>query len=98
MKVRDINLMATGAIVTIAVIVGTTTNLYTPKAQAQAAAPAPAGVSMIVSGGNAIYDNSTSQCGTIVLQDTVNRKVTVVAYDADYVGGLSLSAPQSYGY
>jgi len=102
MKIRDISLMATGAIVAVAVIAGAAAILYTPKAQAQgaSAAPAPAGVSMIVSGGNNIYNNITSQNGTIVLQDTINRKVTVVGYGVGGSSGssLSISAPQSFTY
>jgi hypothetical protein len=81
MKTRDLCLMATGAIIAVAVIVAALTVFNPTRAQAQGAAAAPAagGVSMIVSAGNGT-GVSTIQGGTIVLQDSVNRKVTVAAY------------------
>jgi len=87
MKVRDISLMAAGAIITVAAFALAFTLINPPKAQAQAssAAPAPGGVSMIVSSGNGMASGggNETQGGTIVLEDSVNRKVTVVAYTFD---------------
>jgi hypothetical protein len=80
MKIRDISLVLFGAITAVSVIVAGSVIFYTPRAQAQAssAAPAPGGVSMIVSPGNT--SSGTVQGGTIALQDSVNRLVTVVPY------------------
>ena len=84
MKVRPISLMAAGAIVSIAVIVSVSTLFHPPNAQAQAssAAPAAGGVSVIVSPGSSESATASyiTQGGTIVLHDSVNRKVTVVAF------------------
>jgi hypothetical protein len=83
MKIRDISLVAFGAIAAVSVMVAASVIFYTPKAQAQAssAAPAPGGVSMIVSPGNTAAGSAGSiQGGTIVLQDSVNRKVTIAPY------------------
>jgi len=83
MKIRDISLVAFGAIAAVSVMVAASVIFYTPRAQAQAssAAPAPGGVSLIVSPGNTAAGSAGSiQGGTIVLQDSVNRKVTIAPY------------------
>jgi hypothetical protein len=54
MKIRDISLVAFGAITAVSVMMAASVIFYTPRSQAQAssAAPAPGGVSMIISQGN----------------------------------------------
>jgi hypothetical protein len=93
MKIRDISLMATGAAVTVAVIVVATTILYTPKAQAQAAASAPGAIPMIVT-------VPTGNYGLITVNDPIGRKVTVVSYNFGNSGvpTCSLSSPSSFSY
>ena len=80
MKIRDISLVAFGAITAVSVMLAASVIFYTPGAhgQASSAAPAPGGVSMIVSPGNTA--SGAVQGGTIALQDSVNRLVTVVPY------------------
>ena len=80
MKIRDISLVAFGAITAVSVMVTASVIFYTPRSQAQAssAAPAPGGVSMIISQGNA--SSGTVQGGMIALQDSVKRQVTVAPY------------------
>ena len=84
MNGRTLCLVATGVVVSVAVVVLAITVFNPTKAQAQAssAAPAAGGVSMIVSPGNHVSQTAgyASQGGTIVMHDSVNRKVTVVAY------------------
>jgi hypothetical protein len=90
--------MAAGAIITVAVFALAYTFINPSKVEAQAssAAPAPGGVSMIVSAGNGMASGggNETQGGTIVLEDSVNRKVTVVAYTFDTFN--SASAPTLY--
>jgi len=92
MKVRDISLMATGAIISIAAIALAYTLLHPTKAQAQAAAAAPGAVAVTVtSNPQSITSTTTNQTsgtalltqgGLITVHDSANRKVTVVAYQA----------------
>ncbi|HXC98606.1 MAG TPA: hypothetical protein VN048_04635 [Verrucomicrobiae bacterium] len=104
MKIRDISLMAFGAITAVSVMLAASVIFYTPRSQAQAssAAPAPGGVSMIISQGN--NTGASVQGGTIALQDSVNRKVTVVPYAfftpsvAGTVPSILLGAPSTVGY
>jgi hypothetical protein len=109
MKLREISLLAIGAVAAVAVMAGASIFLYTPKAQAQAssAAPAPGGVSLIVSSGaNSIASGAASQYqgGTIVVQDSVNRKVTVYAYSYNFLANgtapaiLVSPSPSSFTY
>jgi hypothetical protein len=97
MKVRDICLMAGGATVTLATVLLASTLVNPPKAQAQAssAIPAAGGVSMIVSSGNLTVSGGGNggQGGTIVLQDSVTRKVTVVAYSYNIWSANSVATP-----
>jgi hypothetical protein len=92
MKIRDISLVAFGAIAAVSVMLAASVIFYTPRSQAQAssAAPAPGGVSMIVSPGN--IAGAGAQGGTIALQDSVNRLVTVVPYSF-YMGSVSGNVP-----
>jgi hypothetical protein len=92
MKMRDISLVAFGAITAVSVMVTASVIFYTPRSQAQAssAAPAPGGVSMIISPGNTA--SGTVQGGTIALQDSVNRLVTIVPY-AFAISSSSLTPP-----
>jgi hypothetical protein len=92
MKIRDISLVAFGAITAVSVMLAASVIFYTPRSQAQAssAAPAPGGVSMIISQGNNAGANV--QGGTIALQDSVNRKVTVVPY-AFFTPSVAGTAP-----
>ena len=92
MQVKDISLMAIGAMAAVTVMAISSAFFYTPKAQAQAssAAPAPGGVSMIVSPGNLAGPNV--QGGTIALQDSVNRKVTIAPY-AIFTPSVAGTAP-----
>ncbi len=80
MKMRDISLVAFGAIAAVSVMAAASVIFYTPRAQAQASssAPAPGGVSMIITQGNNTAGGV--QGGTIALQDSVNRKVTIAPY------------------
>ena len=92
MKMRDISLVVFGAIAAVSVMVAASVIFYTPRAQAQAssAAPAPGGVSMIISQGN--NTGASIQGGTIVLQDSVKRVVTVVPY-AFFTPSVAGTAP-----
>jgi hypothetical protein len=92
MKTKDISLFAFGAITAVSVMLAASVIFYTPKGQAQAssAAPAPGGVSMIVSPGNLAGANV--QGGTIVLQDSVSRKVTIAPY-AIFTPSVAGTAP-----
>jgi hypothetical protein len=88
----------------------TTVFFNPPKAQAQAAAtaPAPGGVSMVVTAGNNAGNTTSSvgqiQGGVITMQDSVNRKVTVVAYSYVIVNSATtaptilLSPSASFSY
>jgi len=86
MKVRDISLMATGAIIAIAVLVFASTVLNPPKAQAQAAAAAQGAAAITVTASPAALQNSSasvqSEGGLITINDFASRKVTVVAYES----------------
>ena len=88
MKLRDLSLIAIGALAAAALTAAVSAFVYTPRAQAQgsAAAPAPGGVSMIITEGSASIGNSATyvQGGTIVMQDSVNRKVTVYAFEHSF--------------
>jgi hypothetical protein len=92
MKIRDISLVAFGAITAVCVMVTASVIFYTPKSQAQAssAAPAPGGVSMVISQGN--LAGGTVQGGTIALQDSVNRKVTIAPF-AYNISSSTITAP-----
>jgi hypothetical protein len=92
MKIRDISLVAFGAITAVCVMVTASVIFYTPRSQAQAssAASAPGGVSMIITQGNVA--GASVQGGTIALQDSVNRKVTVVPYQF-YIPSVAGTAP-----
>lgn len=108
MKMRDISLVVFGAIAAVSVIVAASVVFYTPRAQAQAAstAQAPGGVSVTVTSGNinvASGGVQQNQGGTILLQDTVNRKVTVYAYSYNLFGNGTtptalVSAPVVFTY
>lgn len=84
MKIRDISLMATGAIISVAVIVFASTFFNPTKSQAQGAGSiqSPGGVSMIVTAGTQPCSGGGNICqgGVITLQDSVTRKVTIVSY------------------
>jgi hypothetical protein len=92
--------MAVGAVFMLALLFVT----RIPTASADAAAGAPSSgksVSTIVT--SSLY--STSQIGTIVVNDPVSGKTTVVAYEVYFPSGgtqgqigLGLSAPQSFSY
>ena len=78
MQVKDITLMAVGAMAAVTVMAVSSAFFFTPRAQAQIAAPAPGGVSMIVSPGNIAGANV--QGGTIIMQDSVARTIKVIPY------------------
>jgi hypothetical protein len=102
MKARDLCLMAAGATLSVAVIVLASALVNPPKAQAQAAAAAPGATAITVTANPAPYTLSASTAagvqvegGVITINDSANRKVTVVAYSAT-VGnsyGMSVSPP-----
>ena len=87
MKVRDISLMAAGAIVSVAAITLASAFFNPPKAQAQGAAVAPGAVAIGVTANPAVGTlNSGSQAGVtpcggvITIHDSASRTVKVVAY------------------
>jgi hypothetical protein len=108
MKMRDISLVVFGAIAAASVMIAASVIFYTPRAQAQAAstAPAPGGVSVTVTSGNinvAAGSTAQNQGGTIMLQDTVNRKVIIYAYSYNIFGNgtapsMLFSSPSSFQY
>lgn len=109
MKFKELSLMAAGAVAAVTVMAVASAVFYSPKAQAQssATAPAPGGVSVAVTAGNMNVTAGASsqvQGGTIVLQDSVNRKITVTAYSYSLSGNSStaptllLSTAASYTY
>ena len=81
--------MATGATIAVAVIVLAPTLLSPPKAEAQSAS-APGGVSMVVSPCAATSSGGGANAGggIITMQDSVNRKVTVVCYSCEIISAL----------
>ncbi len=114
MKVRDISLMTTGAIVTVAVIVFASTLLGPRKVQAQGAAAAPGAVAIMITA-NPQVDALNLQSpagvvaggGVITVHDSAARTVKVVAYfntinnsagTALSVPTIRLSTPTSFTY
>ena len=108
MKIRDLSLVMFGAIAAISVAVAVSVIFYTPRAHAQASttAQAPGGVSLTVTSGNinaAAGSAAQNQGGTIVIQDTAARKVTVYAYSYNIFGNgtaptLQFSGASVFGY
>ncbi len=105
MKVRDISLMITGAIITIAVIVSVSTFFNPTKAQAQAIAAAPGAVATIVSAYAQGFTGSSyfQGGGIITVNDPNTRKVTIVAYQSSVtatngVPTFTLSSTNSFTY
>ena len=95
MKIREISLVAFGAITAVSVIAAASVIFYTPKTQAQAssAAPAPGGVSMIVSPASLGTGSSGNvQGGTIITQDSINRVIKVAPY-AIFTPAVAGTAP-----
>jgi len=99
MKVRDISLMATGAIASVAVIVFASTFFNPPKAQAQGAAAAPGAAAIGITANPALGGlGSTSlpgviTCGGVItIHDSASRTVKVVAYvnTINNSGGMTL--------
>ena len=87
MKVRDISLMAAGAIVSVAAITLASAFFNPPRAQAQGVAVAPGAVAIGVTANPAIAAlNAGSQAGVatcggvITIHDSASRTVKVVAY------------------
>ena len=97
MKVRDISLMASGAIISVAVIALAFALVNPPKAQAQSAAAAPGATTMIV------QNNSGTTCeGLITINDPIGRKVTAVSYQTSFTTfgspQIFLSPTNSFAY
>jgi hypothetical protein len=98
MKTRDICLVASGAIAAIAVIVFVPVLMSTPKAYASAAA-APGANSVVVTaapvaaGGGAAVIGVQSTIGLITINDSANRRITVVGYVYNAANSLVAAAP-----
>jgi hypothetical protein len=100
MKVRDISLVATGAIFSVALIALTFTVASPPKAQAQTAA-APGVNAMTVANIPQNANGTSGNQGMIAINDSINRKVTVVSYfySGSAAGSTAIvSTPVSYTY
>jgi hypothetical protein len=101
MKIRDISLLATGAIISVALIALTFTLFNPPKAQAQAASGAgtPGAGAMIVTVAP-FSTNTPPNSGVITINDSSTKKVTVVTYSGSTVNPptIRLSSPASFTY
>src|ERR1700719_2584442 len=102
MKVRDISLMATGAIISVALIALTFTLCNPPRAQAQAASGAgtPGAGAMIVTVAP-FSTNTPPNSGVITINDSSTKKVTVVTYSGTSTVNpptVRLSSPASFTY
>ncbi len=102
MKVRDISLVAAGAVISVAAIALASALFNPPKAQAQGAAAAPGAVAIAVTANPALASiNAGSQAGVaacggvITIHDSANRTVKVVAYvnTINNNAGTTLTAP-----
>ncbi|MCX6896260.1 MAG: hypothetical protein NTZ16_12340 [Verrucomicrobia bacterium] len=105
MKVRDISLMATGAIISVAAILLASTLFNPTKAQAQAAAAAPSTTAITITALATGFTGSTyfNGGGVITINDYNNRKVTIVGYQSSVsaIGGIpvvTLSTNSSFTY
>jgi len=106
MKVRDLCLIVTGATITV-VVIALAAGFFNPtKAQAQAAAAAPGVTALTLSTYGPVLVSASVQTGggLITINDSVNRKVTIVAYESTIVTGgtttpiVTLSTPNSFTY
>ena len=99
MKVRDINLIATGAIISVALIALTFILSNPPKAQAQAATGCgtPGVGSMSVTMGPQNL-NGSEGAGTITINNSTTKTVTVVGFVYGIGPSLTLSKPASFTY
>ena len=97
MKVRDISLMATGAIISVALIALTFTLFNPPRAQAQAASGSgtPGAGAMIVT----VMPTTSAGNGVITINDSTTKKVTVVSYQTELSPPrILLSSAASFTY
>jgi hypothetical protein len=101
MKVRDISLIATGAIISVALIALTFTLFNPPKAQAQAATGCgtPGVGALIVTAGPLNGGGTPSNGGVITINNSTTKTVTVVSYSGSVFGPtIALSPPASFTY
>ena len=104
MKIRDLSLMATGAIISIAVIACAFTLGNPPKALAQAAAAVPGATAMAITTYTPVYNGTEYFIGggVITINDPNTRKVTVVAYQSSVTNGaapfIKLSPTNTFTY